>query len=200
MEGHARQFVFGYGSLVSPPGPPVQRRWSEHGFVADLAGFRRFWGVAMDNRRDLAGYKYYTDHRGRRPEVFVAFLDVCPAEEPGAAVNGLCLPVDEAGLAALDRRERNYERIDITERIITGRLGASDPIGSAVRVWAYVGSEAGRDRLRQGRAAGRAVIHAGYLQAVRAGFARLGEDEHRASRASLDPGGLPVVGLVRHPL
>jgi cation transport regulator ChaC len=187
------QFVFAYGSLVGPPDLTPGRGWSAHGFVADLLGFRRAWGVAMDNRRDLPGYKYYTDTRGRRPEVFVTFLDVRPSPEPGAAVNGLCLPVDAARLAALDRRERNYERIDVSDRIrVDGRDGA--------RVWTYVGTAAGRERLRSGLAAGTAVIDANYLAGVRDGFLRLGGDEHRACAGSLDPGGLPVVPLRRHEL
>src|SRR6201999_4383939 len=103
-----RQFVFGYGSLTARPGPVPTRELKDHGFVADLLGLRRIWGVAMDNRRDLPGYKYYTDAEGRRPEVFVAYPDLVPAEaasahpdlvpaDPAAThparVNGLCLPV-----------------------------------------------------------------------------------------------------------
>ncbi len=184
------QYVFGYGSLVSPPGATPGRRWSERGVVADLPGFRRSWGVAMDNRRDLPGYKYYTDPQGRRPDVLVAFLDVCPAPDADATVNGLCLPVDDAELAVLDRRERNYERIDVSDRLGGGRA----------RVWTYAGSAAGRGRFARGRATGSAVIEAGYLRAVQAGFARLGEEECRACLESLEPDGLPVVELVRHGL
>ena len=74
-----RQFVFGYASLV------------EHlpdGFAADLKGHRRVWAVAMDNSRDLPGYKYYVDrHSGARPAVHVTFLDLEP--DPATAVNGV---------------------------------------------------------------------------------------------------------------
>jgi len=191
--GAIAQFVFAYGSLVTPPGAALRRRWSADGFVADLLGFQRVWGVAMDNRRDLPGYKYYTDTGGRRPEVFVTFLDVRRSPDAGARVNGLCLPVDDARLAALDRRERNYERIDVSEVVsVDGADG--------IRVWTYAGSAAGRERLRSGVAAGTAVIDANYLDGVRDGFALLGEPEHRACAGSLDPGGLPVVALRRHEL
>lgn len=185
--------MFAYGSLVSPPGRTPGRGWSEHGFVADLLGFRRGWGVAMDNRRDLLGYKYYTDARGRRPQVFVAFLDVLPSARADDAVNGLCVPVDDLLLAELDRRERNYDRLDVSERV---RVDSADD----VRVWTYAGSAEGRERLRHGLAVGAAVIDAHYLQGVADGFARLGEDEHRACAPSLDPGDLPVVPLRRHEL
>ncbi len=185
--------MFGYGSLVTPAGRALGRRRSPHGFLADLVGFRRTWGVAMDNRRDLPGYKYYTDARGRRPEVFVTFLDICRSADPGAAVNGVCVPVDDAGLSVLDGRERNYERIDVSDQITV-------PGADGIRVWAYAGSAPGRDRLRRARAAGAAVIDATYLQGVHDGFALLGEAEHRACVPSLDPGDLPVVSLRRHDL
>jgi hypothetical protein len=199
-----RQFVFGYGSLVAGPGPRPRRAVGAGGFIADLPGFLRGWGVAMDNRRDLPGYKCYTDSAGARPEVFVAFLDVFAIDaghESGAAgalvaagavgaVNGLCLPVDESDLARLDRRERNYERLDVTDLIDAG----------GGRVWTYVGTVSGRAGMDEGRRAGTVVIDANYLAAVRAGFAALGEAEYRACAPSLDPGAIPVVELHRHEL
>jgi gamma-glutamylcyclotransferase (GGCT)/AIG2-like uncharacterized protein YtfP len=185
------QFVFGYGSLTARPGPVPTRELKEHGFVADLAGLRRTWGVAMDNCRNLPGYKYYTGADGQRPDVFVAYLDlVDAAEDPGAAVNGLCLPMDDATLEQLDRRERNYERTDVSDRVEAG----------GARVWAYIGSAAARERLSEGRRAGTAVIDAGYVRTVEAGFAVLGDDELAAVRISLEPGDLPVVELSRHEL
>jgi hypothetical protein len=201
--------VFGYGSLVGVRADrrvatrpacarpeiyrPPTRQPHATGFVAEVVGFRRTWGVAMDNRRDLPGYKYYTAADGGRPAVFVAFLDIRPSDDRQATVNGLCVPVDDAALEALDGRERNYERIDVSARISTAAA-----VG--FRVWTYIGSALGRDRLRQGRAAGAAVIDANYVNAVSAGFRSLGEAEHRACAASLDPGDLPVVPLRRHDL
>ena len=159
------------------------------GFVADLPGFARGWGVAMNNRRDLPGYKYYTAPDGTRPPVFVSFLDVAPAAG-AAAVNGLCLPVDAGRLTRLDRRERNYARLDVSDRIDAG----------GARVWVYVGTPAARRRLRDARHDGLAVIDATYRRAVEAAFAALGADELARCRWSLAPGDLPVVELVRHEL
>jgi len=182
------QFVFGYGSLTARPGPAPTRELKEHGFVADVAGLSRVWGVAMDNRRDLPGYKYYTDGDGRRPEVYVAYLDLVAAETE--RVNGVCLPIDDAVLEQLDRRERNYVRTDVSDRI--------DADGA--RVWAYLGTAAARERLAEGRRARTAVIDAGYVRTVEAGFGALGADELSAVRASLAPDDLPVVALTRHEL
>ena len=185
------QFVFGYGSLTARPGPVPTRELKKSGFVADLVGLCRTWGVAMDNRRDLPGYKFYTDVAGDRPQVYVAYLDLVAApDDPAAAVNGLCLPVDHRLLSELDRRERNYERTDVSDRVAAG----------GARVWAYVGSAAARERLAAGRRDGTAVIDAGYVRTVEAGFAALGAPEQAACRPSLRPGGLPVLQLTRHEL
>jgi hypothetical protein len=192
------QFVFGYGSLTACPGPVPTRELKEHGFVADLSGLRRIWGVAMDNRRDLPGYKYYTGAGARRPAVFVAYPDLVSADpapgEPAptqlARVNGVCLPVSEAVLQELDRRERNYVRTDVSDRVQAG----------GARVWAYIGMVAARARLAEGRRTGTAVIDAGYLRTVEAAFALLGDAELASLRASLAPGDLPVVELTRHEL
>jgi hypothetical protein len=181
------EFVFGYGSLVARGHVPPTRAFDPEGFVTDLRDFQRCWGVAMNNAVDLPGYKYYLDEHGHRPDLYVAFLDVKPARTH--LVNGVCVPVDADELGALDERERNYVRRDVTALC---RLPSE-----RIRVWAYLGSPAGRRRLTTARSAGRAVVDRGYLESVRAGFARLGEAELDACTPSLDPGGLPVRALTR---
>lgn len=171
----SREFVFAYGSLAAAGGT-----------VAELSGYARRWGVAMDNRRDLPQYKHYLRPDGTRPSVCVAFLDIVRRRD--ATVTGLCLPVDAGMLPALDRRERNYVRRDVTARV------AGAPPG---RVWAYVGSASGRARLRRARARGRAVISAEYLARVARGFTALGARELAALQASLTGDELPVWELVR---
>ncbi len=186
--------MFGYGSLTAQPGLVVTRELKEQGFVADLAGVRRIWGVAMDNRRDLPGYKYYTDADGRRPEVFVAYLDLVETPRGRGGEGQRPLPAcGRATLEQLDRRERNYARTDVSDRVASGAL-------RGVQVWAYIGVAAARERLAEGRRTGTAVIDAGYVRTVEAGFAALGDDELAAVRASLEPGDLPVAELTRHEL
>jgi cation transport regulator ChaC len=123
--------VFGYGSLPAEE-VGVECRLHDHGLG---------WDVAMDNREVVPGYKIYLDPRtGVRPAVEVAYLSITP--EVGASVEGVVFPVTDEELAALDRRERNYERRDVSELVdIEGR------------VWAYVGSAAGHERFAAGRAA-----------------------------------------------
>ncbi len=162
------EWVFGYGSLAAD---------ARGGHAATLRGHRRRWGVAMDNSRDLPGYKWYRQRAtGERPAVFVAFLDLV-ADGDGAAVNGLCLPVDEPLLQRLDARERNYERVDVTDAV-------ERPRG---RVWAYVGSRAARARLARGLRERRAVVSQEYVDDVEHGFRRLGDGALAAYRASTEP-------------
>lgn len=171
------ELVFGYASLVPHTGGTAPARSAR---PAVLLGARRFWGVAMDNRVRIPGYKVWLDAAGRRPRVHVAFLDLRDA--PGAAVDGVLRPVDAAGLALLDDRERNYARVDVTHRVP----------GAPGRVWAYVGTPEARRRLAT---APRAVVARPYLELVRAGFARRGL-LHRFD-ATTDPARLPVADLRR---
>jgi len=169
--------VFGYGSLVGvAPGAPIAR----------LPGFARRLGVAMDNAVDLPGYKYFVRaDDGTRPAVHVAFADLVEAGR--STVNGVLLAAPD--LAALDARERNYDRVEVSDRIEVAPPGA--------RVWAYVGSPEGRERFARGRAAGTLAVARAYVEAIRAGFRSLGPDEHRAFLESTDLGGVPVMALDR---
>lgn len=119
------------------------------GRVATLRGYERRWQVAMDNRVDLPGYKYYVDSKtGERPPVCVAFLDLAPAS--GRSVKGV---VFEADLDALDGRERNYARREVMDGVV-----------------AYIGTPDARERYRRGPT----VVSAEYLESVRRGLARIG--------------------------
>ena len=174
----APQYVFGYGSLAA-------EHARDHG--ATLRGRRRVWGVAMDNRRDLPGYKFYRLRAdASRPAIHVAFLDIEP--DPASAVTGICMPAGERDLAALDRRERNYERVDVSGALEGGPPG---------QVWTYRGSQAGRARLREGVAAGRAAVSRDYLAAVLAGLASVAPDELDGIERSLRSAGLAVLDLDR---
>ncbi|MDQ6775642.1 MAG: gamma-glutamylcyclotransferase [Actinomycetota bacterium] len=184
------EFVFGYGSLVALGHLAPTRAFAPEGFVTDLRDFRRCWGVAMNNRVTLPGYKYYLDERGHRPDVYVAFLDVRSTR--GHSVNGVCLPVTREQLDALDDRERNYLRRDVT--------AFCEIPDKAARVWTYVGTPAGRRRLTTGRSAGRAVIDNTYLASVVEAFESLGPAEYGMCAPSLGPDGLPVLPLERHDL
>jgi hypothetical protein len=140
----------------------------------------------MDNSVDLPGYKYYVDPAdGSRPAVFVAFLDLVP--DPACAVNGIVFPVSGDELRALDARERNYARVDVTDRL---------PVDG--RAWTYTGTDGARDRFARAMSRGEAVVDRAYLELVRASFAALGAGELTAFHQSTDPPGVvPIRSLSR---
>jgi hypothetical protein len=171
------QYVFGYASLAAD---------LAGGHAARLHGRRRFWGVAMDNSVDVPGYKHYRLRSyGNRPAVCVAFLDL--ADDADAATTGVCVPVDAAQLPALDHRELNYDRVEVTAAVPAAR-------GT---VWTYIGTETGRDRLQRAREHGRAVVSRDYLERTRAAFAALGPAALEEFERTGDVGDLPVWDMDR---
>ncbi|HEY4280411.1 MAG TPA: gamma-glutamylcyclotransferase family protein [Conexibacter sp.] len=196
--GATSEWVFGYGSLAAAQGAAgtggagasaAGTSAARGAYPTELLASRRWWGVAMDNRVDLPGYKWYRERAsGERADGLVAFLDVAGADG-GSAVNGLCLPVDAHALARLDARERNYERIDVTSRVAHARG----------RVWMYAGSAAGRARLAQGVHDQSLLISQEYIDDVEHAFRGLGDGALAAYRASTDPPppGAEIVALER---
>jgi gamma-glutamylcyclotransferase (GGCT)/AIG2-like uncharacterized protein YtfP len=178
--GGLTDHVFGYGSLAG-------ELLRDGGRVACLEGRRRKWGVAADNERAIPGYKQYALRSGGAvPRVFVAFLDL--VEDPRCAVNGVLAAIDASALAELDRRERNYDRVEVTAEI------ERPPAG---RVWTYVGSVEGRARLSTGLREQRAVISRDYAESVHSAFRGLGEAEYERFLASTSLDGPPVLDLRR---
>jgi hypothetical protein len=185
------EHVFGYGSLLERwdrPGPAGGRgRPAPAVAVAELAGYRRTWNVAMDNTRTIPGYKYYVDPAtGERGSWFVTFLNIVP--DPAARVNGVIFAVTPALLARLDARERNYERIDVGARVSPPRPG---------RVWAYAGTAAAVGRYELGSRSGRAVISRRYRDGVLEDFGAVGAAARSRFLQLTDPAPCPLLDLQR---
>jgi hypothetical protein len=177
-------WVFGYGSLL----PAGVAALPAGAVPCRLRGWRRTWGVAMDNARDLPGYKHYLTPEGDRPDVMVAFLDIRP--EAGALVNGAAIPVADDELPGLDRRERNYGRVDVTD--------ALDPPLEDGPVWAYAGLPAARERAQRGGRDGRLLISREYVERVAEGFTALGERDAFERLTASPPAPFADLVLVRH--
>ena len=174
-------WVFGYASLVALP----------EARPATLRGHRRMWGVAMDNSVAVPGYKVYEAPDGTRPACAVAFLDL-EADE-GGEVDGALIAADADALAALDARERQYRRVDVTAAITV-------PGGPAVDgpVWTYVGRGPGRARVAAGRAGDvPVVVQRSYAELVERAYAARGDAALARYRASTEPPPFPVVELAR---
>jgi len=172
-------YVFGYASLVALENADA--------LPGRLRGFRRRWGVAMNNWEGGEDAKHWLDREsGERLRIRVAYLDIY--EQAGSAVNGLALPVDRERLAELDAREINYRRIDVT--------GAFEG-GVAGRVFTYIGLDAARERCRQGIADGNVFVSRDYAAAVRAAFGRLAPSGLPEFDRTTDPLPFPEKDLLR---
>lgn len=178
-------YVFAYASLVG-----LREAFAvggvEHEPVAGrLRGFRRSWGAAMDNWDAANDHKYFVEPgTGERPRLRVAYLDVEPSE--GGTVNGLAILVDAARLLVLDAREVNYSRIDVS--------GAFEP-SLPQQVFTYVGTEAARERCRQGAAAGDVFVSRDYVAAVRRAFEQLAPEARAEFDRTTEPLPFPEVDL-----
>ena len=76
-----------------------------------VKGWRRTWEASIPNRSH-----HYRDAAGRKivPERFL-FLNV--RRDPSAELNAVAFVLDQNQLAAMDRRESGYERLDVTGRL-----------------------------------------------------------------------------------
>jgi hypothetical protein len=165
-------YVFAYGSLAELRDSLRLGDEELRPVPGRLSGFRRFWGVAMNNWEEAPSRKHFVDPETRQPpRVRVAFLDI--EEEAGAAVNGLAIPVDTERLAALDLRERRYTRRDV-----------SAEFDSALphTLYAFLGREDARERTRPDYSDEPIVVSEEYLERVRRAFDDLGSD----ARAEFD--------------
>jgi cation transport regulator ChaC len=177
------EYVFAYGSLLRDLGGSLEQRLEP----CRLREHRRVWNVAMDNTLTLPGYKLYLSAADEsRPAVFVTFLNLVPAN--GRHVSGVLFAVDAEQLAVLDRRERNYDRRDVTGLIDGQRTG---------RIWTYIGKPDAERRFALGAREGRAVVEQAYLESVRAGFQLIAADALEEFDATTDPHGCPVLALRR---
>ena len=156
--------MFAYGSLMELRAPLVIAGEELRPVTGRLSGFRRCWGVAMDNQEEFPSRKHFLDpETGQPPRVRVAFLDI--EEEAGATVNGVAIPVDDARLAALDLRERRYGRIEV---------GATFEPALAHAVHVYVGREDARQRAQLEASDAPIVVSEEYLERVRRAFDSIG--------------------------
>ena len=180
-------WVFGYGSLVSPPSiartlgrdvvPPGHRA------LARLHGFGRRWNYGSLHLRA------HWEHQGREVAAgIIVSLGVVPADE---TCNGVIVRVTQDELALLDWRERDYDRTDVTTL-----LSADDPHWTDERrVYTYVPRPGAIARYERARDDGRAAVRREYVELVRQAFGELGADHLAEYERTTPPPDVPVLDL-----
>ncbi|MCU7807522.1 MAG: gamma-glutamylcyclotransferase [Candidatus Thiodiazotropha sp. (ex Semelilucina semeliformis)] len=139
-DGVIENYVFGYGSLMD--------EWlkDEDCLIANLEGYERNWQATMDNETEIPGYKIYEPINGEEKPKNVSFLNIGNSKKKNSVVTGVVKKYTLKMLADLDRRERNYLRVDITDQIIFLELGKSTPPQRPYTIWTYIASAAAQKR------------------------------------------------------
>ena len=176
-------WVFGYGSLVSPAS--VARTIGRdvvvgQGFEpATLDGFGRRWNYgSLRQRAD-----WQAEHGPVRGGVVVS-LGLVAA--PGEWANGVVVAVNSAELAELDRRESDYDQVDVTDLMRTAHRAP---------VVTFVPRVSAIERYERHRTAMTAAIRAGYVELVEGAFEMLGGTELADYRTTTPDPDVPVVGF-----
>jgi cation transport regulator ChaC len=170
-------YVFGYGSLVEITEPLVVGERLFPAVPGRLRGFRRRWGVAMNNWEAAADEKHFVDpESGLKPRLAVAYLDI--EEASGEAINGLAIPVDSVRLRELDAREINYERVEVST--------ALEP-SLAHDVYVYRGTAAARRRSRAGADGAEIYASRQYVERIERAVAALGPGQLDEYERSTEP-------------
>jgi dephospho-CoA kinase len=186
-EGNADAWVFGYGSLVSPPSiartlgrevvPPGHRA------IATLHGFGRRWNYGSLHLRA----QWVHDGRSVASGIVVS-LGLEQAEE---SCNGVIVRVSEGELALLDWRERDYERTDVTARV---SADGPDWTGQR-RVFTYVPRPSAVTRYERARDDRCAAVRREYVELVRQAFGELGPDHLAEYERTTPVPDVPVLEL-----
>lgn len=186
-------WVFGYGSLVSPDsfGHTLGRRpqLGVDFFEAEVSGYGRRW-----NYGSLRFTGRAPDPAGTMREWAIVALGVMQAA--GETVNGTVGWVSNDELVDLDRRERHYDRVDVSERatVIGADQIASELAGPIVT---YVPRREAVERYEQSRDRGAAAVDRRYFDLVDRAFSDLGPDRLQRYHATTPPPDIPVLPLQR---
>lgn len=179
-------WIFGYGSLVSPASVArtIGRTIDDPSdrVVAHLRGFGRRWNYGSLNLRGD------WTHDGT-PVTNGVVISLGLAEAREEMCNGVIVRVTAEELAALDWRERDYERTDVTDRIDLDR-----PADVDLPVVTYVPRTSAIERYQAARDAGRAAVRASYWQLVHEAFDELGGD-HLERFGTTPPPDVPIADI-----
>lgn len=182
-------WVFGYGSLVDPSSfSATIGRELKPGvdfFEAEVAGLGRRWNYGVMH---VSGSGPGPD--GATVEYTLVALGV--VRDSSETVNGVVGWVDHDQLAPLDRRERHYDRVDVTDRTT---VSGSVQVPGSVAV--YVPRREAVEHYEQARDAGRAAIEQRYWDLVDHAFAAFGPEAHARYHSTTPAPDVPVLSLTR---
>jgi cation transport regulator ChaC len=176
------RWVFGYGSLVSPVsfGATLGRSLTvgDDFHYAVLAGFGRRWNYGVGHATGTFG----------QAEYHIVALGV--VDSAGEAANGVVGWVTDDELVRLDRREVDYDRVDVTDLIETS-------VAVKGRVETYVPKPESVARYERYRDTRTGAVEQRYWDLVAGAFAAFGLAERRRYLDTTPPPDVPVLELTR---
>lgn len=178
--GSGGRWIFGYGSLVNPVslgvtlGRPLAVGDDFH--YAVLEGFGRRWNYGVGH---ATGW-----HAGAEYHIVALGLVTAPTE----TANGVVAWVRDDELVRLDRREADYDRVDVTAAV-------DAPVAGPVET--YVPRPAAVARYEAARDAGTAAVEQRYWDLVAGAFAGFGVAERRRYLDTTPAPDVPVLELTR---
>ncbi len=182
-------WVFGYGSLVSPDsfGHTLGRRpqLGVDFFEAEVAGYGRRWNYGIVHSTGTA-----PDESGRMQSWTIVALGVVASATE--IVNGVVGWVSNEELVGLDRRERYYDRVDVTSSATVH--GHADV---TARIVTYVPRREPRERYEHARDNGAAAVDQRYFDLVDRAFGDLGTDRRERYYATTPAPDVPVMRMQR---
>ncbi len=153
--------LVGYGSLLSLPSleRTLGRTYTGPFLRCVVRGWRRTWDAAMPNKT------FYTETaHGRMTPEAILYLNV--RRDPASSINGVVFVVNPEELAAYDRRESIYDRVDVT-----GELDVKVEGGTA-----YLYQCRPESIMTDVKSPAKAAVRASYLKIVEHGLANLDEE------------------------
>lgn len=183
-------FIFGYGSIVNLSSLLAFLKKNELHHddyeYCNLMGFRRTWNIAMDNTKDIAGYKWFRDPLTKnRPDIRVTFLNIYESHHEDF-VNGILFRVTKSELDRIQKRELNYDLLEITDRLDIKVPG---------RAYAFIGKEEAKKRFEEGCKTNKSVISEDYKTLIDDSFANISDEFFKTYNETTDEAGVPLQKL-----
>lgn len=187
--------VFVYGPLLNPASLRAALPEVDLGACrpARLAGHVRCFDLESPNDGSHPDASY--THPGGAPPSHLLLCNLRPSRD--YAVNGVCIPVREAGLAGLERREHRYDLREVTDLVseYPQNLALTGPVVTFIGKPEFTATRAG------GPPSPGAIAARSYLHTLTSGAkywdAAAPEFYHLTMASTLFPPPAPIADLIR---